>query len=499
MNPGDFEREVDVVVVGVGAAGCAAAISAHDEGAEVLVLEKCPPHTAGGNTRFSGGSWFDNRDAILAETYLGGLCGASQIPDALAATWARETAGNSSWIAALGGEVETIGDFGPDFPNLAGSECYGGYRGVRNGLAGGFHRFLLGVVHERRIEVRYAAPAKHLVMADGAVLGVAASADERPYRVRAHGGVVIACGGFENNSGMVREHLGLTDCPIWGSPANTGDGHEMARSAGADLWHMEARSAYVGIAHDDSETGFAVFPPDNGFIWVNSDGRRFVDEIPEFGGHGQAWLDDGLVWHPEAPSFVIFGERTRLAGPICPAPESMPVGWQSMSEGYRWSVDNGREIDRGWIQGADTVADLAGQLGIDPGGLTATIESWNTACRIGIDSEMHRRTETLVPLDEGPYYGFRSAPMLGWTGGGPRRDESSRVINTAGTPIPGLFAAGAVSPTYSFAQSGGFFIADALAFGRIAGRAAARRTETDRGSEGIGRPSSGDHTFKEEP
>jgi len=497
-NQGEFDREVDVVVVGVGAAGCAAALSAHDERVEVLVLEKCPPHAAGGNTRVSGGNWFHNRDADLAKTYLQELCGSSEIPDALAAAWAQETAGNSEWITTLGGQVERIGDFAPDFPNLAGSDCYGGYRGVRDGLAGGFHRFLLGAMRVRGIEVRYGAPGRHLIMAEGAVAGIEAGADERPYRVRARGGVVLACGGFENDRDMVRDHLDLTDCPIWGSPANTGDGHRMASDAGADLWHMNARSAYIGIAIDDSDTGFAAFPSGDGFIWVDALGRRFVNETPEFGGHGQAWLDGGLVWHPAAPSFVIFDERTRLAGPLCPGPETMPVGWQSMIEGYVWTADNSREIDQGWITRADTPAALAVRLGIDPMGLTKTIDSWNASCRVGEDTEMHRRIDTLTPLDKGPYYGFRSAPLLGWTGGGPRRDESGHVIDTAGRPIPGLFAAGAVSPTYAFAQSGGFFIADALAFGRIAGRAAARRADTDCDKQYFRRAMSGGHTAKEQ-
>jgi succinate dehydrogenase/fumarate reductase flavoprotein subunit len=86
-----------------------------------------------------------------------------------------------------------------------------------------------------------------------------------------------------------------------------------------------------------------------------------------------------------------------------------------------------------------------------------------------------RHAKTLVPLETPPYYGFTSAPLLGWTNGGPRRNEHAQVLDALGKVIPGLYAAGCVSSTYSWLKDGGFHIADALAFGRVAGRHAAAR------------------------
>merc|ERR1711969_135537 len=92
-----WEEEADVVVLGLGAAGCAAAIAAHDSGAQVLVLEKMPEGLDGGNTRISGGAWFDNRDPESGATYLRALCGEFTLPEAIVDAWSRETAANAAW------------------------------------------------------------------------------------------------------------------------------------------------------------------------------------------------------------------------------------------------------------------------------------------------------------------------------------------------------------------------------------------------------------------
>ena len=91
----------------------------------------------------------------------------------------------------------------------------------------------------------------------------------------------------------------------------------------------------------------------------------------------------------------------------------------------------------------------------------------------GVDDQFHRHPRTLTPIDQPPYYAFTSAPLLGWTNGGPRRNERAQVLDPFGRVIPGLYAAGTVSSTYSWCKDGGFHIADALAFGRVAGRTAA--------------------------
>src|SRR5699024_1561161 len=118
---------------------------------------------------------------------------------------------------------------------------------------------------------------------------------------------------------------------------------------------------------------------------------------------------------------------------------------------------------------------LAERIGVDAAALEETVRSYNAACAAGADPWFGRDPQTLGALGDGPYYAIEVVPMIGWSSGGPRRDRFSRVLDAFGTPIGGLYAAGEVSSTYSWCKDGGFHIADALAFGRVSGREAARR------------------------
>ncbi|HUH38074.1 MAG TPA: FAD-binding protein, partial [Spongiibacteraceae bacterium] len=161
---------------------------------------------------------------------------------------------------------------------------------------------------------------------------------------------------------------------------------------------------------------------------------------------------------------------------LSPPPELLPIGWRALMDGYSWSADNAVEIEQGWIKRANTIAELADILSLDKDVLEDTVARYNAACRAGSDSMFNRLPGTLDPLSEPPYYAMSSPPLLGWTNGGPRRDGRGRVLDPYRKPIKGLYAAGSVSSTYSWGKDGGFHIADALAFGRVAGREAASNT-----------------------
>jgi succinate dehydrogenase/fumarate reductase flavoprotein subunit len=471
-----WDATTDVLVLGFGGAGCAAAIAAHDAGAEVLILEKMPESQQGGNLRVSGGVWFDTKDVKGSATYLRALCGGFPLDEDIIEVWAQETARNTEWIESLGIPTAMQSDPGPEYPELDGSDSYGGYIGV----GGAFGRevlwkALVEQVRSRGIEVRVQTRALQLVQehSGGPVHGVIAEHDGKQIRIHARRGVVLATGGFENNPEMVRDYLGIPGRPtVWGSQAGTGDGIKMAMKAGADLWHMDNMMSAVGIKVPDFASGFLFDPQHLGYVFVGLDGTRFTNELPHI-GHGQALIAGSYELFPTKPSIFIFDEDTRLNGPVCPNLGQWPVGYNLLVEEYVWSEDNSIEIEKGWIHKADSIKELAGDVGVDPDTLQVTIDRYNAACNVGVDEQFGRAAETLIPLVKPPYYACEWGPMLGWTNGGPRRNHRAEVLDPFGDVIAGLYAAGNISSTYSWCKDGGFHIADALAFGRVAGREAA--------------------------
>jgi len=469
-----WDLTADVIVAGIGVAGGAAAITAHDLGASVLVLEKEPEPTCGGNSRVSGNCWFENLDPDAAAAYLVAMSGDRPPPPEIVRVWADESARNSAWVSDLGVPISLLpGSEPPEFPELAGADGYGGMNVV--GQTWGMSRLWRAVfdaVIRRGVDVRFGCPVTDLVVTDGAVRGVIARLDGVPRRIRARRAVVLATGGFENNPGMVREYLGVTGSVPWGSPANTGDGIEMARRAGADLWHMDNYMPILGLKAPGRATGFHVAPERRGLILVDAAGRRFANEYPP-GGHGHMLIDGRYQLFPPPGTYVILDDETVRAGPLFPPVDRTPYSWNEIIEGYHWSAGSAAELAGGWLTRAPAPDALGAALGIDGRQLADTVSRYNAACAAGADPEFGRAPSLLLPLSTPPFYGFACPPLVGYTCGGPRRDEHARVLRADGSPIAGLYCAGEISSTYSWCMDGGMMIADALVFGRVAGRNAA--------------------------
>src|ERR1051326_4989893 len=104
--PRHWDVEADVVVVGFGAAGVAAAVTAHELGATVVILEKAPEGEEGGNTRVAGQGDLNTSSVEDAVAYLNALCGAYAVPAAMVRVWAEEMGQNNSWLQSLGGDPQ---------------------------------------------------------------------------------------------------------------------------------------------------------------------------------------------------------------------------------------------------------------------------------------------------------------------------------------------------------------------------------------------------------
>ena len=142
---------------------------------------------------------------------------------------------------------------------------------------------------------------------------------------------------------------------------------------------------------------------------------------------------------------------------------------------YAWSQDNSREIERGWIQRAESIGELAVQIDIEPDVLVAEVERYNGFAEAGEDEDFGRSPRQLSALDQPPFYALRLLPGLNNTFGGPRRNGQSQVLDVTGQPIAGLYSAGELGSIYVQYPQGGANIGECLASGRVAGRNAAHR------------------------
>ncbi len=477
-------RETDVAVVGYGGAGAVAAITAVDLRAKVLIVEK--EASGGGNTKLSAGSVRTFGDLDRAVEHITFLCGGATDPEVIEAL-VRESRRNEPWLRSLGGEVvidpiQAVPASYPIYPTGAASPDQPGADGVGPRLrvkgeatANGrdLWELLSGNVAARSIPVLFDSPATRLTRdGNGAVTGLVARRGEEEVVIRARKAVILTCGGYEWEPDMQLQFLGQRFWSL-GASGHTGDGIRMAMDAGAALWHMNAVAAGFGYRVDGFDGAVIHAMPGPGFIYVDRNARRFVDETAMDAhavGSLVTELDLETMERPRVPSFVVFDESTRTAGPVA------NTGRGAVAERYRWSDDNTAEVEKGWIKTGATPAALAAALGLDPAALERTVDEYNRACAQGRDEALGRAPDTLRPLERPPFYGAALWPSLFNTQGGPRRNARAQVLNAWGRPIKGLYGAGELGSMWSQNYPGAGNLTEVLAFGRIAGRNAAKES-----------------------
>lgn len=475
-----WERETDIVVVGFGGAGSAAALAATEAGAEVLLVEKNPE--GGGNTRYSGGSIRTYTDLDKAVDFIETVCEGTT-ERAVVNTFVTESSRNQDWVAALGGEMVPgppsgttgfpIGLPGAAFPSIRGAEGIGPRVRVKGaGQAAGID--LWGVLSRniaaRNIPALYSTTGKRLIYDESrGITGLVAVSEEKEINIRAKRGVILTCGGFEYNGLMHLNYLGQSYFALC-NPANTGDGIRMAAEVGAEMWHMSAVAATFGYKFSEFPFAIRHFMPYAGFIYVDQLGKRFMDETGT-DVHAMwaptSYIDMKTLQRPRIPAYVIFDEDTRTRGAVARTDRG------KVSDVYQWSADNSAEIKKGWIKAADSLAELAPFINLRPDQLQSTIAQYNLLCVAGYDPEFGRSPNTLIPVATPPFYAIPMWPCLYNTQGGPKRNPKAQVLDHWGKPIKRLYSAGELGSLWYRNYPGGGNVSEALAFGRIAGKNAA--------------------------
>ena len=450
-----------MVVVGGGGAGMAAAITAADGGASVALLESQP--RLGGSTALSGGIFFaagtsvqrakgidgDTADAMF-DYYA--VVNRWRIDPPVVRTLCDHATDALDWLTSLGVE------FPVDLLHRTGMERIPrGHRAKGDGAA--VAAALERACRARAIDIVVNQRVDSLLTAGGTVTGVAAAGEH----IRSNA-VVITSGGFGQNPDLLRSHYPQAAAAEWtwsvAAPGSQGDALRFADQ--------------VGAAVDGHDHGLLVPTPGLAkasqhlpawLVYVNKDGRRFMDEssylsvasqrIADQGGECYALLDEDMRRHNGSqPAF----------GQLCTGDEP------------RWTDELERHRAAGRLFRAESIAELATDLDVDPPTLQATIERYNAACAIGHDDQYMKDGASLQPLATPPYYAVVVRPsVVALTGCGLRIDREGRVLDTRDQPIPNLFAAGEATGNVlgDIYIGSGNSIAGAIVFGRIAGAEAA--------------------------
>ncbi len=489
-----FDREVDLLVVGYGLAGEAAALEASDidPAANILVIEKLDEGQAGGNSIASGQTVIvpSPDDVDTFKTYVGACFEPNPIPEEYLDWMCNEFATQASWIqgtvSPVGYEIGyvsggplTWGKLVTEFPDLAGSNFVGCSGHVRvagqtfeyGGVWRGFH---LACQARDNIEVDYECALTQLIVdADGKVVGGVVNNGGTEERIGAAKGVVLACGGYENNLQMQRDFHGMDMVYTGGTPGNTGDAIQMLMGLGAEIWHMRNQTQsggfWLGIKVPDYEPTFmrAFSMPAGSWIEVDAEDKRFYNESAAYHRQHMKYKQYGhyvdLPHDRALPVSLIFDDKTCSAGAIV----TKWLSWPITTLGYTWSDDNSVEVEKGWITKADTIAELAEALGRDADQLQATIDAYNEGVAAGTD-EFGRDPETMAAIDTPPYYAVGITPTLVATTGGAKRDTGSHVLKWDGSVIEGLYEAGELGSYVANLYQNGMFLAECIASGRAA-------------------------------
>jgi 3-oxosteroid 1-dehydrogenase len=317
-------------------------------------------------------------------------------------------------------------------------------------------------VKKRGIPLLFNSRMTSLIEDGGRVTGVIVQQGGKTLRIGARKGVVLGAGGFEKNQALREQYLPAPTNTQWsaGNPANEGDALLAGLSLGAKTRLMKDAWWTTTLCVPDEPTPrLAImeksFP---GSCVVNRAGERFANESQNY----MAFQKDLFATHsdtsPNAPAWQIFDARFRrnfMVGPLMTA--AMKPDWQIPKSWF----------ETGFVAKANSIHDLAEQVGIDPQGLEGTIAKMNRYAETGTDEDFHRGESAydryyadpnikpnpcLASIDEGPFYAMRIEAGDFGTLGGLDTDVHGRVKLEAGGVVEGLFAVGncsaAILPTY---------------------------------------------------
>ncbi|MBV9595012.1 MAG: FAD-dependent oxidoreductase [Actinobacteria bacterium] len=455
------DSNYDLVVVGCGGAGLSAAVSyaeaakANGREANIAVLERAAEPDRGGSTRWTMAGMYVDQNFKLNPRFVGWM---QEVSKGLAdldycLTFESEVPNTGKFLRDHGVEFMVIEDTFEGEPQVYNMPNGGGHS-IVNHLAD-------SLAEHPGAKIHYETEAVRLSISDeGRVNGVVVRGPDGLLKTMHGDAVVLACGGFEGNYEMLTQYCGkdAVDLRVLapGTQYNKGDGIRMATEIGAatsgqfDGMHAEL----VDIRTDRADP---VLYGHNWTIVVNGEAKRFYDE-------GAKNMGDSF----ELIAYEVWANQNQQAFFIT---DQFIFDQPELTARFDTDIPPVK---------ADTIRDLANQLGLDPDALEATVNEFNASANDNeFDPKRYDGKSTsgieppksnwAFPVNHPPYYGYPVAAAICFTYGGLKTDTEARVLSKGGKPIPGLYAAGELVGLYYHEYKGGTSVLKACTFGRIAG------------------------------
>lgn len=442
------ESKYDLVVVGTGAAGTSAALSAAQNGLKVLLLEK-GRHT-GGSSNYTEGLFAV--DSYLQKEQGIKVSGTEVLKEEV--EYSKYRADSRIWreyVDSSADMVKWLKDQGVEYEGVqamgAGEATWHIYKGMGNAV---IHDALLPQAEKLGVEVLTQTKANELHKdSNGAISGITienvATKETEDVQTSA---VVLATGGYLNNADLMKKitHYDTDRLIPVSSGKGTGDGLTMAWSAGAKPYGTGMAMLFGGYLKDPDEPSFKMMPSQMNtaagqqpLLWINQDGDRFVDEsvVYNFSYAGNALytqkqvysiLDQATIDH-----MIKDGNYMGLG---------VYVKRGQKMDTLQKELDQAVADKKPFIFKADSIEELAEKMNLPVEEVSATVKKYNQDCADSTDRLFGKDKEYLVPVEHGPYYGFKLNIGAFCTMGGLQVDPKNEVLDNDGNVMKGLYAAG---------------------------------------------------------